>query len=321
MPVAGQQRVLQFIESQAAHIESRVRMIEHGDIQYPELVGISREASPYADSIVYYSWDGSGRMADIANAATDFPFLDITENQHSVGIHWKGLAYGWTIREAGRAMQLGMPLQDRKVKQAFRIAEEEKERVFLYGDQRKGWDGIVNQTTRDAGVAYSEATRVVRQTVGTAWATESPENIFNQINAMLSGVWVDSNQVRIANTLLLPVDQFARLQRPMGDNADKSIMDYVKQFNIYTAQTNNELMIRTVRQLSNAGTAPGGGNTSTARAIAYTRDMNVLRYHIPQELQFMEPQLLGISYNYYGTLVLGGLEIMEPTAVRYLDGV
>ena len=88
MPVAGQQRVLQFVESQAAHIESRVRMIQHPHIQYPELVGISHEASPYADSIVYYSYDGSGRMKDIGNNATDFPFVGITEVLPTGGIHW-----------------------------------------------------------------------------------------------------------------------------------------------------------------------------------------------------------------------------------------
>ena len=303
MPVAGQQRVLQFVQSQAAHIESRVRLIEYGHIQYPELVSISRDASPYADSIVYYSSDGSGRMSDISNTATDFPFLSVTEDQHTVGIHWKGLAYGWTIREAGRAMQLGMPLQDRQVKVAFRVAEEEKERVVLLGDADKGWDGLINNTSVTSAVASA------------TWEGASAADIFDDINNLLSGTWIDTTQVRIANTLLLPVKQFTLLQKPMGDNADKSIMDYVAKFNIYTATTGKPLMIRSVRQLSTAGTG------STTRAVAYPRDSNVLRFHVPQELQFMDPQLTGVSWVYYGTMVLGGLEIMEPTAMRYLDTI
>lgn len=303
MPVAGQQRVLQFVQSQAAHIESRVRLIEYGHIQYPEFVSISRDASPYADSIVYYSSDGSGRMSDISNTATDFPFLSVTEDQHTVGIHWKGLAYGWTIREAGRAMQLGMPLQDRQVKVAFRVAEEEKERVVLLGDADKGWDGLINNTSVTSAVASA------------TWEGASAADIFDDINNLLSGTWIDTTQVRIANTLLLPVKQFTLLQKPMGDNADKSIMDYVAKFNIYTATTGKPLMIRSVRQLSTAGTG------STTRAVAYPRDSNVLRFHVPQELQFMDPQLTGVSWVYYGTMVLGGLEIMEPTAMRYLDTI
>ena len=112
-------------------------MIKYGSIQYPDLVGISREASPHADVITYYSYDGTGTMADIANRATDYPFVETAQQQHNVDIHWKGLAYDWSDREIGRAMLVGLPLADRKVRVAFRIAEEEKERVVLDGDSRQ----------------------------------------------------------------------------------------------------------------------------------------------------------------------------------------
>ena len=125
------------MESQAAYIESEARMIKYGSIQYPDLVGISREASPHADVITYYSYDGTGTMADIANRATDYPFVETAQQQHNVDIHWKGLAYDWSDREIGRAMLVGLPLADRKVRVAFRIAEEEKERVVLDGDRQR----------------------------------------------------------------------------------------------------------------------------------------------------------------------------------------
>ena len=40
-----------------------------------------------------------------------------------------------------------------------------------------------------------------------------------------------------------------------------------------------------------------------------------------QELEFIEPQRMGTHWKYHGTMVLAGLEIMRPTAMRYLDGV
>ena len=134
----------QFMESQAAYIESEARMIKYGSIQYPDLVGISREASPHADVITYYSYDGTGTMADIANRATDYPFVETAQQQHNVDIHWKGLAYDWSDREIGRAMLVGLPLADRKVRVSFRIAEEEKERVVLDGDEEQGL-GLAHQ--------------------------------------------------------------------------------------------------------------------------------------------------------------------------------
>ena len=278
-------------------------MIQHGYIQYPKLVGISREASPHADTITYYSYDGTGEMIDVANRATDIPFVEVSTEQHNVDIQWKALAYDWSDREIGKAMLTGINLEQRKVRTAFRIAEEEKERVFLNGNAAYGWDGMINNTTIPTATATNE------------WSTATALQIQSDINELLVGSWDATNQVRIADTLLLPVDQFGRLQNPMGDDANRSIMSYIKENNIYTSTTGNELMVMTVRQLQDAGAG------TTDRAIAYPRDMDVLRYHIPQELQFIEPQRVGMSWIYYGNMVLGGLEIMEPTAMRYLDGI
>ena len=302
MPMPTLQQRLTFMESQAAHIESRVRMIQHGSIQYPELVGISREASPHADSIVYYSFDGTGDMIDLANRGNDFPLVQLLENQHTVSIQWKGLAYDWSDRELGRAILVGQSLSDRKVRLAFRIAEEEKERIFLTGDEGYGWNGMIN---------FAE----IPTQAGSDWAMATDEDIFSQVNALIGGAWEHTNQVRICDTLLLPVSSFVALGRPMGNDANQSVMEYIRKYNPYTALTGNPLMIKTLRQLNDASAGNKG------RAIAYPRDMDVLRYHIPQELQFIEPQRVGTNWIYHGTMVLGGLEIMEPSAMRYLDDI
>ena len=294
---------LQYMESQAAYIESRARMIQYGSIQYPELVGISREASPYADAITYYSWDGTGDMIDIANRGNDYPFVEVSQQQHNVRVEWKGLAYDWSDREIGRAMLVGLPLSDRKVRTSFRIWEEIKDNVFIMGDSAKGWDGMINNSS------------ITPSTLTGTFATQTALVIADDINNLLGGVWTSTNQVRYADTLLLPPVQANILAtKPIGDDADKSVMDYIKNYNIYTQMTGNPLMIRTLRQLDGAG---AGG---VDRIIAYSRDMDVLRYHVPQELQFLEPQRRADTWVYYGHGVLAGLEIMEPTAVRYGDG-
>ena len=307
------QQRLTFMESQAAHIESRVRMIQYGSIQHPALVGISREASPHADSIVYYSFDGTGDMIDLANRGNDYPLVQLLEEQHTVSIQWKGLAYDWSDREIGRALLVGQSLSDRKVRLAFRIAEEEKERIFLNGDSNYGWDGMVNHGS------------IPRQRGAGDWAAADDTAIFNEVNTLIGGAWEETNQVRICDTLLLPVSSFVALGRPMGNDANQSVMEYIRKYNPYTALTGNPLMIRTLRQLDEAGDdradLTAGERIPGKRAIAYPRDMDVLRYHIPQELQFIEPQRVGTNWIYHGTLVLGGLEIMEPRAMRYLDNI
>ena len=298
---------LQFMESQAAYIESRSRMIMHGSIQYPSLVGISREASPFADVITYYSWDGTGDMVDLANRGTDYPFVEVTQAQHNVPIEWKALAYDYSDREIGRAMLTGVPLSDRKTRMAFRIWEEQKDNVFINGDSAKGWDGFINV----ANVASPDASATFASSTGLV--------IADIINAALSDVSDGTNQVRYADTLVLPVEQYNLIAtKPIGDNADKSVLQYIMDHNVYTSQFGNPLMIRTLRQLKGAGGTMG---SPTDRMIAYSRDMDVLRYHVPQELQFLEPQRRADTWIYYGHGVLGGLEVMEPGAFRYRDNI
>ena len=292
----------QFMESQAAHIEARIRMIQHGSIQYPELVGVDREASPYADVVLYYSQDGTGSMIDLANRGNDYPRVQVTQAQHSVPIHWKGLAYDYSDREIGRAMMLRENLPDRKIRQAFRIWEEEKDRVFIFGDSAKGWDGFIN---------HSQIS--VENTTGT-FESQPAEVIADDINSLLGGVWDGTNQVRIADTLCMtPAALNVLATKPMGNDANRNVLSYIRENNILTQTTGRPLMMRTLRQLTAAGVS------GVDRMVGYARDMEVLRLHVPMELQFMEPQREADTWVYYGTAALAGLEIMEPGGMRYLD--
>ena len=295
---------LQFMESQAAYIESRARMIQHGSIQYPSLVSIDRSASPHNDTITYYSYDGTGDMIFLANRGNDYPMVEVTQAQHNVNIEHLGLSYDYSDREIARAMVTGTPLADRKTRISFRIWEEKKEDIFINGDSDRGWDGFIsvaNVASPNASATFASSTGLV---------------IADIINAALSDVSDGTNQVRYANTLVLPVEQYNLIAtKPIGDNADKSVLQYIMDHNVYTSQFGSPLMIRTLRQLK------GAGGTNSDRMIAYSRDADVLRFHVPQELQFTEPQRRADTWVYYGSGVVAGLEVMEPGAFRYLDNI
>ena len=251
-------------------------------------------------------------MVDGANRGNDIPLINVSQDQHTQNIQWKHLAYGWSDREIGRAMYTGVNLPDLKVRFAFRTAEEEKERVFLTGDAGYGWDGIVNNSA------------IPRSASAGTWTTASDQIIFQEVNMLIGGAWEATNESRVCDTLLLPTESLVALNRPMGADANRSLMEYIMANNPYTQTTGNPLMIKKLRELATAGsrTAVGGVTPTTdRRAIAYPRDQEVLRYHIPQDLTFSEPQRQAMGWVYYGTLVLGGLEIMEPAAMRYLDGI
>ena len=166
------------------------------------------------------------------------------------------------------------------------------------------------------GLAHQPCQRARSKTPAASGRRQTADAINEEINSLLTAVYSGTNQVRIADSLLLPVDQFTYIASTRIPDTNMTIGAFVKENNVYTQVTGNPLMIRSVRQLDDV--AP----SSEGRAMAYVKDMEVLRFHVPQELQFIEPQRgPGPMWVYYGHMVLGGLEIMEPNGCRYLDGI
>ena len=88
------------------------------------------------------------------------------------------------------------------------------------------------------------------------------------------------------------------------------------KYNVLTAQTGQPLVIRAVRGLETAG---AGG---TGRMVAYRRDPEVLKMHIPMTHRFLPVWQTGpLIFDVPGIFRLGGLDIRRPMAVRYLDHI
>jgi hypothetical protein len=59
----------------------------------------------------------------------------------------------------------------------------------------------------------------------------------------------------------------------------------------------------------------------TTRAVAWMKDPEVLKLHMPMPLRFLPVQPRNIEYYVPGMFRMAGLDIRRPPAVRYLDGV
>jgi hypothetical protein len=120
----------------------------------------------------------------------------------------------------------------------------------------------------------------------------------------------------LADTVLLPYAALALLVAKRIDNTATTVLDYIMKNNIYTHTTGRQLTIRGVRGLDNVGTNGAG------RMIAYRRDPQVLKMHIPMTHRFMPVWQTGpLVFDVPGIFRLAGLEVRRPGAVRYLDGI
>ena len=340
MPTADQQ-TLSFLESQIAIIEAEIYDKVYPEIQYPELLPVISSGNEWAKTLTFMHRDRVGQ-ANWFNARGDaMPLADVTRGQASQTIEMAAIGYDYSLEEIAQAQQLGIPLDQEKADSARRAYEEFVDEVAFFGDASKGWKGLVNQTprasfsdldTNDADAGAVRADSVDNGTGGTGvenryWVNKTGIQIAKDFNDAISGIWSDTKKIEMADTVLLPVKEWAYIAtEPFNtDNPNYTILEHVQRTNVYTAQTGQPITIRAINGLEDAGTA--GTTTpnvvaSSARMVVYKRDPSVVRLHIPMPHRFLEPfKVSQIVWEVGGIFRLGGVEVRRPATLRYVDGI
>ena len=302
----AEQRVWSFFLNQVHRIDTEVFDVEYPDIRYPDLIPVDTQGGEWLQAITYFSTDRVGAAQWFHAGAQDVPLVGMTRNTFSTSVQMAAIGYGYNEEELAIATQLGQNLTNDKASVCRRAAEEFIDRVAFAGDAAMGFTGLLNSPSVSASTV-----------AGGVWSAKTGDQVLNDVNAALTGMWTASSGIELADTLLLPQASFADLlTRARSATSDATVMEFLQKANIYTAQTGRPLTIRGLWGLNTAGAG------STGRMVAYRRDKNVLRLHIPMPFQFRQPWRKGpLMYEVPGIFRLGGLDIRRPGAVRYVDGI
>lgn len=309
------QQAFSFLVQQIGYIEPEVYKIAYPDIQYDQLIPIDSSAPEWVKSITYYSSDKVGAARWFHHEGTDMPRADIARAKFEVGVEMAGIGYGYTLEELGQAAMIpGFRLTTERADAARRAAEEFIEDKAFLGESAKGWYGLLNNPLVTVVNAAGTGTGG-----SAAWADKTGDQIALDINTILSSIYTTTKTIEYANTLLLPVDAMNTLatKRMDSSGAPQNVLEWIMRYNVFTQTKGQPLVIRAVQQLDNAG---AGGDKG--RAVAYRRDPQVVKMHIPMKHKFMDVwQTSSIGFDIPGIFRIGGVEIRRPAAVRYLDGV
>jgi len=302
------QQALSFLVAQTSYIEPQVVRIKYPELNYAQFVPIDTAANEWAKSITFFSVDMVGQADWFNHMARDVPFADIQRQKFEQGIEMAAIGYRYTLEELGQAMMLpNTNLTIERAAAARRAYEEMCHNVCMYGDSRKNWFGLVNHNLP----AVVNQTQTFASLVGANTAT-----ILQAINSLLTNIWQSSLTVEMADTLLLPLQVTTLLSMTQLPNTTMNLTEWIARNNLYTTETGAQLLMRGVRGLDSAG-ASGNG-----RAIAYRRDPEVVKIHIPMTHRFLPVWQTGpIVFDVPGIFRLAGLEIRRPGAFRYMDGV
>ena len=302
------QQGFSYLISQIAHIEREVYAIEYPDIQYPALIPVDTSANEWSKTVTYFSSDKVGEADWVNQAGQDIPYADTERAQFETTVHMAAIGYEYTLEEVNQARLIGQPRLADRAEAARRAFEEFVDGVALQGDAAKNFSSLIDFPGITAVSAPDPG-------AGADWPNKTTDQILDDVNALIDGVYTSSNTVETADTLLIPHDRFPSLASQRLGDTSVSILEFLRQNNVYSARTGQPLTIRSVKGLDTAGAG------SSHRMIAYRRDRNVLRFHMPMPHRFLAPQQVIMHFKVPGIFRLGGLDIRRPGAVRYMDGI
>lgn len=301
---------LGFVTSQTSLIESQVYRYRYPDLDYASMIPVETSGNEWVKSVTYFSMDRAGRADWINGNGKDIPVVGTEMEKHETQVYTAGIGYSYGFEEVNQARMLGISLDTEKANAARRAYEEMIYRVAFEGDSTKGFEGLFNYTGVPVQSIAADGTGD-----SALWSSKTPDQIIRDVNSMLTGMHSATNTVEMADTLILPVERFQSIASTRLTDTNMTVLEFIRQNNVYTAMTGSSLDIRGMRGLLNQGSG------STARMIAYRRAPDVLKLHIPMPHRFLPVQTEGLQFSIPGVFRLGGLDIRLPKAVRYGDGI
>lgn len=307
-----------FLRQELSIIEPGVYRTVFPEVQYKGLVPVDTGGWEWAKSITFTSMNSVGRAQWFHSEARDVPVTDVTMNQFETRVEMAAIGYRYGIEEVQTAMRLGINIDNEKAIAAKRAYEEFVDDLVLRGNTTKAMYGLINQPS---DIDTIDAAAVGNSNGGSSspyWMHKTPAQIMDDFNLAITNVALQSLQVEMADTVLMPLIEMTRLAQLQMPNLPTTVLEWIQTHNMYTLQTGRALNIKAIRGLESADDAGGG------RIVVYRNDPGVLKFHIPMPQKFLPVQPenpVGLVFLVPSIFRISGLEIRRPKAMRYIDGV
>jgi len=312
-PFLDAQVAMPFVLAQGRNIETRIYQRRYPAFNYAAHVPVVTEGNAWSIGTTFFSVDATGEAKFLSGAAADMPFNQVTRDQASHDFAMIGSGWEWNLEEINQAALYGLDLNATKAISAADKVERLLNSIAMIGSTEKGWTGLANNGAVSRVDAAGDGT-----SSSTFWSAKTVDLIMRDINDVLSSVRTNSEEVEYADTLRLPPEAFRLIstKRLGAGEGTMTLLDYLRKNNIYTAETGQPLDIMPLRELATASNDGGG------RMVAYRKDPEVLRFHLPMPRRVLTPRQKSIMGFETGIIArTGGTEIRLPGAVAYLDEI
>lgn len=324
--------------SQLAYTQATMLQRFRAPVIYKDLIDISYEAPPWADSVQTEEFDNLGVAAISSAFNTDMPFADAKFGRRIVEVKGSKIGYKYNVQELIEAQQLKKPLNDLRMKAAVIANERLMQRIAFRGDTTSGIYGFWNQPS-------SRITPVQAATGNWDKTSTSPLSILQDINTAITSVYTNSGTNAFVTDIAMPIEALAALNNTILSASSSgvvvptpmSILAYIKENNMSKLLAGIDIKFHGIPKdmkddgtvdttagssLNYAGTLNHAGTAGTSSRVVYwARSPEYLVMHQPLTLQFLAPQPRNDEIVVPGRSRFTPIDIRYPSTVYYQDCV
>lgn len=302
-----------FFARELEFVKSRSYDKKYADLKARTLIPMSSEAEPWADAIVYESYDHVGVAKMITGYSDDLMRADVKGTQYINPVKSLGSSFGYSIMEVRKSQARGKSLEQRKANAAKRAILEYENTLAFLGDSKTGLNGFLNHPNMPEVTIPSDNVEV---SPSTEWldtdgitALKTPAQILRDMHAIANAVVVQTLGVEKPDTMLLPRSCYLHVASTPWSvgNDGRTILEVFMQ---------QSQFIKNVDWLNELETA---GGSSSRRAIAYRRDPECLTMEVPQDVEQFDPQPRNLEFVVPVHSRFGGVLFYYPLSAAFAD--
>ena len=320
--IVNDAQALAFVTAQAYNVNQRVYEAKFPDWDFGRLAYVDTTGNPWAQGVLTYTSDFTGRANWQSGYAKDVPLADVSQDGQLRSFQLAAIGYQYNIEEVNAAITVGGSLPDRRARAARIAYTKFMYDLTLFGSAEKGLGGITNYPGVTATVAAADGTGSSTLWVNSAGVgLKTPAQIVRDINVGLQGVNLATMGVELADTVLLPVEALNYIaSTPYSATTMETILSFILRTNIYTLTTGRPLTVRAVRELGTAGTV--GAGAGKGRMVVYKNDQDYIKILLPMPHRFLPVYQDGpLNWTVPGIFRTGGLDVQNVATFRYIDGI
>jgi hypothetical protein len=298
-----------FFQRQLEQIKARSYDVLYSDLTYDKAFDVSNEINPGAESITYETYDQRGKARIIKGNATDIPRADVDGKETTISVVTIASMFGYTVQEIKAAQFAGKNLSQRRGNACRRAIEEMMNYYTWFGDANSNLQGFFTSGLITSAQAAATGTGSSR-----AWADKTGALIYADVTGVITTIVEDSEMVEIPNMIGLPIAQYNLIMETnMGTGTDTTVAQYIIRNSPYLTSLDQFMPI------PDLNLATGGGTTDAM--IVWTKNADKVQIEIPEDVNFMPPQLHGLEYQNYGMCRFGGLNYYYPKSAYILTDI